>query len=130
LKVLEKSERRFKVNLFAHPRQNKYSNTHYAELTNYRGALDRFCQITINEVMLALLAGPAMFENRINSFVPILGTNSFTPPIATPLRENRVAPAMPMAVQLAEIYQAAVARAVEDHELDKLFNAEFYGDAI
>jgi hypothetical protein len=80
--------------------------------------------------MLALLAGPAMFENRLNSFVPNFGTNAFTPPMVSPVRENRVAPAMPMAVQLAEIYQAAVARAVEDHELDKLFNAEFYGDAI
>jgi hypothetical protein len=86
--------------------------------------------MTINEVMLALLAGPLMFEDRINNLVPNFGASAFSPPISAPARANRVAPAMPMAVQLAEIYQAAVTRAIEDHEIDKLFNAEFYGDAI
>jgi hypothetical protein len=71
-----------------------------------------------------------MFENRINPFAPSFGASAFTPPIAAPVHVNRVAPAVPMAIQLAEIYQAAVTRAIEDHEIDKLFNAEFYGDAI
>ena len=34
------------------------------------------------------------------------------------------------AVQIADIYQAAKNRAIEDHEIDKLFNRRFYGDEI
>jgi hypothetical protein len=67
-----------------------------------------------------------MFENRITNFPASFGANSFTPPIVTSGRDNRLAQAMPMAVQLADIYQAAVTRAIEDHELDKLFNPDFY----
>ena len=65
-----------------------------------------------------------MFDNRISNFVPGFSPGAFTPALVTPARDNRAAPVTPMAVQLADIYQAAVKRAVEDHELDKLFNPD------
>lgn len=67
-----------------------------------------------------------MFQSRVNNFVGNFGVGNFAPPVPSPLRDSRFASPTPMAVQLAEIYQAAVTRAVEDHELDKLFNADFY----
>lgn len=32
----------------------------------------------------------------------------------------------PVQVSIADIYQAAINRAIQDHELDKLFNPDFY----
>ena len=32
----------------------------------------------------------------------------------------------PIGVQINDIYQAAMKRAIEEHEIDKLFNPEFY----
>jgi hypothetical protein len=78
--------------------------------------------------MLAPLAGILMFQNRINLFGPSLPT--------APLNTSLLAAAKPEqrastpSVQMADIYQAAKNRAVEDHELDKLFNPDFYGDHI
>lgn len=34
----------------------------------------------------------------------------------------------PAQVSIADIYQVAVNQAVQDHQLDKLFNPEFYDD--
>lgn len=75
--------------------------------------------------MLAPLAGADMFQNRINGLVPTTGMPSFdTTMLAAP--RNTAAPGTPMAVQIMDIYKAAVNRAIEDHELDKLFNPGFY----
>ena len=67
-----------------------------------------------------------MFQNRLHGFVQTVTA----PPINTALlaaaSNNRLTNASPMAVQMADIYQAAKNRAVEDHELDKLFNPDFY----
>jgi hypothetical protein len=76
--------------------------------------------------MLALLAGADMFENRINGFMPNVGPSSFTPGVFASQREREAASRSPMAVQIADIYQAAVQRAIEEHEIDKLFNPNFY----
>ena len=69
--------------------------------------------------MLAVLAGTRMFQNRINSIVPNVGVPAFTPGVFPAMREN------PMGVQIADIYQAAMQRAIEEHEIDKLFNPDF-----
>ena len=68
-----------------------------------------------------------MFPNQIPGFVPNIGAPMFHPGVMLPVAERqqpaaRVTPA----VQIADIYQAARNRAIEDHELDKLFNPEFY----
>ena len=75
--------------------------------------------------MLAVLAGAHMFENRVNGFVPNVGQPMFTPGVFPPVRQHENA--NPMAVQIEAIYQAAVQRAKEEYEIDRLFNAEFYG---
>ncbi|MEX0610581.1 MAG: hypothetical protein WD738_15170 [Pirellulales bacterium] len=36
-------------------------------------------------------------------------------------------PILPL-ISVQELYQAAAERAYRDHELDKLFNADYYGD--
>ena len=76
--------------------------------------------------MLALLAGTHMFENRINNFVPSMGAPSFTPGVFPPVRGSAAASPSPIRVQIADIYQAAAQRALEEHEIDKLFNPDFY----
>jgi hypothetical protein len=72
-----------------------------------------------------------MLPNQIPGFVPTIGAPTFNPGIVpgTPEGQKQAARALPP-VQIGDIYQAAKQRAVEDHELDKLFNAEFYGDSI
>jgi hypothetical protein len=77
--------------------------------------------------MLAPLSGAEMFQNRINGLVP----NLFAPTLNTALLAKagaaRAAEARgPQSVHIADIYQAALNRAIEDHELDKLFNPDFY----
>jgi hypothetical protein len=76
--------------------------------------------------MLAVLAGTSMFQNRINGFVPSLAGAAFTPGVFPATPERASTSKSPMAVQIADIYQAAMQRAVEEHELDKLFNPDFY----
>jgi hypothetical protein len=76
--------------------------------------------------MLALLAGTLMFENRINNFVPNVGAPSFTPGVFPAVRGSTTASPSPIGVQIADIYQVAMQRAVEEHEIDKLFNPDFY----
>jgi hypothetical protein len=66
-----------------------------------------------------------MFQNRINFFVPHVGI----PPVNSALlaaASERSADGLPTAVRITDIYQAAKNRAIEDHELDKLFNPEYY----
>jgi hypothetical protein len=71
-----------------------------------------------------------MFQHRINLFMPGFPA----PPINTSLlaaaNPEQRASMTPPSVQIADIYQAAKNRAVQDHELDKLFNPDFYGDHI
>jgi hypothetical protein len=84
--------------------------------------------MVINKSMLALLAGLPMFENRISNFAPAPGAYFVFPPPAAPPRITPAASLAPAPVSIAAIYQAAKNRAIEDHELDKLFNPEFYRD--
>ncbi len=42
------------------------------------------------------------------------------------LRGMQASAPRPAQVSTADIYQAAVNRAIHDHELDKLFNPDFY----
>ena len=69
-----------------------------------------------------------MFENRLTGFTPNVGQPVFTPGVFQPAQRNESANRSPMAVQIADIYQAAAQRAKEEHELDKLFKADFYND--
>jgi hypothetical protein len=81
-------------------------------------------EVAISNTVHALLAEASMFQNRQNGFVPNVGAPSLTPmfPTAPGREQNR----SPMAIQIADIYQAAMQRAIEEHEIDKLFNAEYY----
>jgi hypothetical protein len=76
--------------------------------------------------MLAPLAGIAMFQNRIHGIVPNIGIPPLNTSLLAAASEERAPAGFPGAVQLSDIYQAAKNRAVEDHELDKLFNPEYY----
>ena len=67
-----------------------------------------------------------MFQNRINCFVPAIGAPTINTALLAAASNNRLSNSTPMAVQVADIYQAAKNRAIEDHELDKLFNPGFY----
>jgi len=64
-----------------------------------------------------------MFENRINSFAPNVGAAGFAPGVFPMQREAAPQP-NPIGVQTNDIYQAAMKRAVEEHEIDKLFNPD------
>jgi hypothetical protein len=64
-----------------------------------------------------------MFENRINSFAPNVGPTGFTPGVF-PTQSDAAAQPNPIGVQINDIYQAAMKRAVEEHEIDKLFNPD------
>jgi hypothetical protein len=80
----------------------------------------------INRTVLAPLAGADMFQNRMNGMMP----NMAIPPLNTALlaasANERCSNPLTMPVQTSDIYQAAKNRAIEDHEIDKLFNAEYY----
>jgi hypothetical protein len=66
-----------------------------------------------------------MFENRLNAFTPNIGAPFFTPRVFPPAGDRKSAASAPMAVQITDVYQAAAQRAIEDHEIDKLFNPGF-----
>lgn len=69
-----------------------------------------------------------MFPNQIPNFLPNHSAAPFNPGVGPARAENQ--PRVVPAVQIADIYQAAKNRAVEEHELDKLFNPDFYGEGI
>jgi hypothetical protein len=72
-----------------------------------------------------------MFPNQNLGFLPNVGAPTFNLGVMPPaFSESQQTPPRSPGVHLNDIYQAAKNRATEDHELDKLFNAEFYGDAI
>ena len=64
-----------------------------------------------------------MFENRINSFAPNVGAAGFTPGVF-PVQTAATAQPSPIAIQINDIYQAAMKRSIEEHEIDKLFNPD------
>jgi hypothetical protein len=66
-----------------------------------------------------------MFQNRLLGFVPNITVPVFAPAIHA-AAEVPPASRVGLPVQIADIYQAAKNRAIEDHELDKLFNPDFY----
>ena len=71
-----------------------------------------------------------MFPNQVPNFPPI-GRNNFQPGIVPGVADgNQPAARIIPPVAINDIYQAAKNRAVEEHEIDKLFNADFYGDSI
>ena len=65
-----------------------------------------------------------MFENRINGFAPNVGAAGFTPGVFPMQRERDARNRTRSAVQINDIYQAAMKRAIEEHEIDKLFNPD------
>jgi len=65
-----------------------------------------------------------MFENRINSFAPNVGAAGFTPGVFPMQGGGGTAQPNPIAIQINEIYQAAMKRSIEEHEIDKLFNPD------
>ena len=68
-----------------------------------------------------------MFQNRISSFaIPPIGAQGVPAIGVLPAFHNQSSQAAPLTVPIADIYQAARKRAVEDHELDKLFNPDYY----
>jgi hypothetical protein len=73
-----------------------------------------------------------MFQNRIQGFVSTSASNFAVAPFSVTSAIPAVPPQFGAPVQIADIYQAAKKRAVEDYELDKLFNPDFYhqGDGI
>lgn len=80
------------------------------------------------------MRGAIMFENRISGYDMGLGDQQNDPAgrsMSNPfslLRSMQTSAPRPQQVSIADIYQAAANRAVHDHELDKLFNAEYYDD--
>lgn len=86
--------------------------------------------ITINKVKLALPAGAYMFQNRIICPIPNVGMPQINTALLAAAANNRSTNALTAPVQTMDIYQAAKNRAIEDHELDKLFNPELYDDEI
>jgi hypothetical protein len=67
-----------------------------------------------------------MFQNRMTNFVPSMNAPTFNPGVFPARSESKTAQPNPMSIQIADIYQAAAQRAIEEHEIDKLFNAQFY----
>jgi hypothetical protein len=64
-----------------------------------------------------------MYENRFSELFP--QDRQAPVDFTGSLPEQNVLPV----VSLESIYQSAAARARNDHELDRLFNPEFYGDS-
>jgi len=72
-----------------------------------------------------------MYPNQLPGFSPANGMSPFTPIAVPGVAESQQSAARYLPrVQINDIYQVARQRAVEDHQLDRLFNADFYGDAI
>lgn len=67
-----------------------------------------------------------MFQNRISYLVPHLGIPPMNTALLAAAASERTTNSLTAPVQTIAIYQAAKNRAIEDHELDKLFNPEFY----
>ena len=74
--------------------------------------------------MIAPLAGTNMFQNRINGLVPNLGISPLNAALLAAAADDRPTIGLPSPVQTSDIYQAAKNRAIEDHEIDKLFNPD------
>jgi hypothetical protein len=74
--------------------------------------------------------GAAVFQNRISGFDMTPGGEQQHRAFGLPAARNELASRRPPQfvhqVALADIYQAAMQRALHDHQLDKLFNPEYY----
>jgi hypothetical protein len=67
-----------------------------------------------------------MYQNRIQAFgIPGVNVQYISLSVSS-LADQPQMNALPMQVQVTDIYEAARKRAIEEHELDKLFNPEFY----
>lgn len=77
--------------------------------------------------MLAVGNGSvAVYQNRITEFIT---EGFFTVEPQPAPQDSKKLPAkwtMPTVVRTADIYQAARVQAIRDHEIDKLFNPEYY----
>ena len=72
-----------------------------------------------------------MFPIQIPVFVPNIGAPMFHPGVMLPVVEcQQPAGRFVPAVRITDIYQAARNLAIEEHEIDKLFNPEFYNYEI
>ena len=72
-----------------------------------------------------------MFSNQLPNFLPPNGPGAFRPSVVPGVSDvSQAASQILPSAAINDIYQAAKNRAVEEHEIDKLFNAEFYGDCI
>jgi hypothetical protein len=70
-----------------------------------------------------------MFENRFRNFVvPGIRFHPHVLPTASAAGNEPLRRGLPLHVQIGDIYQAARNRAIEEHEIDKLFNPHYYGD--
>jgi hypothetical protein len=67
-----------------------------------------------------------MYHNRISGLVMSHENQQDCGAGAPASRDDRAARSFLMPVQAADIYQAAWNRAVQDYELDRLFNPEYY----
>jgi len=67
-----------------------------------------------------------MFKNPIQPLIPNVGlpalNSAMLPRVVKPQTSTLAQPLVP----IKDIYQAARNRAVDDHELDKLFNPDYY----
>jgi len=66
-----------------------------------------------------------MFHNRILAF-DMNPENQQGADVSRALREERSIPMLLAPVRTCDIYQAAANRALQDYELDKLFNPGYY----
>jgi hypothetical protein len=106
--------------------QDKRSNALESDFCDESASRAPISPISINKVKLAPPSGTEMFQNRINFFVPNVGISPLNSALLAAASSDRTADRFPTAVQISDIYQEAKNRAIEDHELDKLFNPEFY----
>ena len=67
-----------------------------------------------------------MYQNRITEFIPEAFFSVEPQPAPQDSKQLPAKWTMPTVVRTADIYQAARSQAIQDHELDKLFNPEFY----
>ena len=65
-----------------------------------------------------------MFHNRISDFLNEDEGETIRPEVAAPDANSTQSPTIPMFVRPMDLYQAAHAKAVHDHQIDKLFNPD------
>jgi len=66
-----------------------------------------------------------MFQNSISGFAMSFENQNGQSASQPSPQSDRTLQFLPFPVQTSDIYQAALNRAVHDHELDRLFNPDF-----